>query len=126
MSRLKCYIAGAYSKPEPVANVAVACRFASWLIDHGHNVFVPHLNVLLHFMEARSWDDWLSLDMDWVESCDVLIRLPGESKGADREVIHAMDKLIPYYALTENTERERDRLLHWLADWKATKELCRV
>ena len=120
--KLKCYVAGPYSVPDPVANVAKACKFAGWLLDRGYNVFVPHLNMLLHMMEQRSWDDWLNIDLEWLEKCDCLIRLPGESKGSDLEVAAAKERHIPYYALSGDSERERSNLLHWLADVDASRK----
>lgn len=118
---LKVYVAGAYSVPEPVANVATACRFGNWLIDAGYDVFVPHLNMLLHLMQPRTWDKWLEIDMRWLRSCDCLVRLPGESKGADLEVAHAKESLIPYCELPADNEKERMRLLDWLEDLAESK-----
>lgn len=41
--------------------------------------------------------DWLGIDLAWVDVCDVLLRLPGESKGADMEVARAMERCIPVF-----------------------------
>lgn len=41
--------------------------------------------------------DWLGIDLAWVDVCDFLVRLPGESKGADMEVARAMERGIPVF-----------------------------
>jgi hypothetical protein len=40
-------------------------------------------------------DDWLAVDLTWVEAADVVLRLPGESTGADQECRHANARGIP-------------------------------
>ena len=44
------------------------------------------------------------LDLRLVERCDVLVRLPGDSAGADREVAHARRRGIPVGFLPERAE----------------------
>jgi len=39
--------------------------------------------------------EWLETDLAWVEVADAVLRLPGESKGADMEVEHAWAHRIP-------------------------------
>lgn len=41
--------------------------------------------------------DWLGIDLAWVDVCDCLVRLPGESKGADMEVARAMERGVPVF-----------------------------
>ncbi len=41
--------------------------------------------------------EWLDCDLPWVAVSDLLLRLPGESKGADMEVKHATELGIPVY-----------------------------
>ena len=38
---------------------------------------------------------WMDLDMPWVEASDIVLRLPGDSAGADIEVAHARRHGIP-------------------------------
>ena len=49
---------------------------------------------------------WLAVDLVFVERSDAVLRLPGESTGADMEVRHALAKGIPVF--TEITD-----LLAW-------------
>lgn len=55
-----------------------------------------------------SHQDWLDMDFAWVEVCHAVLRLPGESKGADMEtefatsrgipVFHSIDDLMAHYS----------------------------
>jgi len=46
--------------------------------------------------------DWLDSDHPWVLSADAILRLPGESTGADMEVAWAQEAGIPvYYSMEE-------------------------
>jgi hypothetical protein len=44
-----------------------------------------------------TFEDWMGLDLAWVEAADALIRLPGESVGADQEVALARKLGIPVF-----------------------------
>ncbi len=47
--------------------------------------------------KPRPYQDWIDLDLEWVKSCDCLLRLDGESKGADMEVALAESLGIPVF-----------------------------
>lgn len=88
MSPLHVYIAGPYtSGPAGTAgNVMIAIAASQRIADAGHVPFVPHL---YHFWEAQNpneYEFWMRLCLSWVDRCDVLVRLPGASPGADREM----------------------------------------
>jgi hypothetical protein len=51
--------------------------------------------------DQMTHDDWLGVDLPWVEVADAVLRLPGESTGADREVAHANAKGIPVFESVE-------------------------
>jgi hypothetical protein len=42
-------------------------------------------------------EDWIDVDLAWAEVSDAVLRLPGESKGADRETAHALQHGIPVF-----------------------------
>lgn len=95
--RLRVYVAGPYTKPDPDTNTDKAIAVANHLLDAGFAPFVPHLT---HFWEQRHhrpYEDWMQLDVAWVAVCDALLRMPGESSGADREVALAKELGIPVY-----------------------------
>ncbi len=43
-------------------------------------------------------ESWLSVDLAWVAASDYVVRLPGDSRGADMEVKHAEELGIPVYS----------------------------
>jgi hypothetical protein len=40
-------------------------------------------------MFPRQRREWLELDIAWLEKCDIVLRIPGKSEGADEEVRQA-------------------------------------
>lgn len=52
-----------------------------------------------------SHKDWVDLDLAWVEVADAVLRLPGESVGADRETGHARKKEIPVFHAVDDLVR---------------------
>lgn len=44
-----------------------------------------------------SHQDWLDMDFAWVAVSDAVLRLPGESKGADMEVAFAAERGVPVF-----------------------------
>lgn len=94
---MRAYLAGPYSQPDQAVNVRNAILAASRLVDAGHVPFVPHLTHLWNLVAPRPYEDWLRLDLVWVGQCEALIRLPGESPGADREVAEARRLGLPVY-----------------------------
>lgn len=90
------YIAGPYSKPDPVQNTNEAIRFGLQIRDAFNvAVIIPHLTLLAHMVTPRNIEYWYSFDLDQLDHCDALFRLRGESKGADLEVAYAEDRGIP-------------------------------
>ena len=72
------------------------------LIKQGFAPFLPLLTHFQHMVHPEDYETWMKLDFIWVESCDALLRLPGESPGADREVKHAITLGIPvFYSMDE-------------------------
>ena len=85
----KVYIASPYSIGDKDENVRAQIEVANELMDLG---FVPFVPLLFHFQNKlmpRAEKDWLELDLEWLKSCDCVLRLDGESKGADAEVEQA-------------------------------------
>lgn len=92
------YIAGPYSAGSESANVRAALAAADKLWDAGLVPFVPHLS---HFWDmispGRSYQQWMDWCLAWVDTCDGVLRLPGESPGADAECAFAGTKGIPVF-----------------------------
>lgn len=86
------YVAGPYTRPDPVENTHRAARFATIVYDAGTYVpMVPHLSLLWHMVTPRGVDHWYELDLHQMSHCDAIVRLPGESTGADREMEQAIE-----------------------------------
>jgi len=101
------YVAGPYTKPDPVQNTNKVIRYADMLREIGYIPFVPHLTLLWHFLCPHEVDYWYEYDLAWLEKCDCLLRVKGESFGADAEVEYAKKKGIPvYYSVRELIKNE--------------------
>lgn len=94
---VKVYIAGPYSGVDILGNVYKAIEVGESLIKHGLVPFVPHLTHFWGLVSQHDYEFWLSYDLRWLAVCDCLLRLPGESPGADKEERFAEEHGIPVY-----------------------------
>lgn len=93
----KIYLASPYTIGDVAENVRTQIDMGSVLMDHG---FTPHIPLLSHFQHLvipRPYKDWIANDLEWLPVCDAVLRLPGESKGADIEVARAKELDIPVF-----------------------------
>lgn len=90
------YIAGPYSKPDPCENTHRAIEIANsiWNLP-GLVPVVPHLTHFWHTMTPKPYREWLAYDLQIMRRCDVVLRIPGDSAGADDEVADAERHGIP-------------------------------
>lgn len=90
----------AYANPQESVNVQIDA-FAI-LRDLGHEPIAP---LLCHYIDQRhpaSYERWLQWCLAMVGVSDVVLRLPGDSDGADREVAEARRLGKPvYYSIDE-------------------------
>lgn len=94
----RVYLAGPYGSGDAVEpNVRAAIAAAHLVRELGAAPFVPHLCVLWHEHHPRSSGDWTEYDREWLLACDVLLRIPGESPGADQEVALAKSLSMPVF-----------------------------
>jgi hypothetical protein len=94
---MRVYIAGPYSQGDKEVNVRRAIDMASTLMRLGHVPFCPHLTHYIHLIHPEDYETWMSQDLEWLSVCDCVIRLTGESEGADREVLWATANDKPVY-----------------------------
>ena len=96
------YIAGPYTKGDVAQNVHNAIKVADQLVELGHIPYIPHLTHFWHLISPRPWWFWLDYDLQWLEKCDCVLRLDGESVGADKEELaaHKLGKLV-YYSIAD-------------------------
>jgi hypothetical protein len=91
------YLAGPYSI-DPDVMYEWHVQEASRLLKSGHIVYSPIAEA--HFWQQRipfDYETWLEKDFRVIDRCDALIRLPGESPGSEREVLHARSIGIPVW-----------------------------
>ena len=96
--RARVYVAGPYTKGDVAVNVRNAYEAANKLANLGFAPFVPHATHFWHMMFPRPYAFWLDLDNQFLPFCEALLRLPGESSGADKEVELAKRLGIPVFS----------------------------
>jgi len=84
--QLRIYCAGPMARGVFADNMRMAMDAAHELIEKGHHPYVPHLCWYLELVHRKPAELWLGLDKIWLLQCEALVRLPGESIGADLEV----------------------------------------
>lgn len=89
--KIKIYIASPYTNggkynEAKVANVQRQIDAFASLADFGFIPYAPLLNHYVNQEHPRDWQFWIDQCEQWVECCDCVLRLSGESKGADVEV----------------------------------------
>lgn len=117
----RVYIAGPISKGDLAANLNQATAAFVALAKAGFAPFCPHWSVyskpaietcltsaipsepVVYCYATRNGNDemthadWIGIDLPWVAVSDAVLRLPGESAGADAETAHADSLGIPVF-----------------------------
>jgi hypothetical protein len=93
----RIYVAGPYTKGDVAINVRNAYEAATRLADLGFAPFVPHATHFWHMLFPHPYEFWLDLDNQYLPCCQALLRLPGPSSGADKEVDLARKLGIPVF-----------------------------
>lgn len=128
MNRLKVYVAGPITKGDLAHNVNQATAAFVTLAKAGLAPFCPHWSVYskpciqtgtpadpesmtlccgtVSGNDQMTHADWLGIDLAWVTASDALLRLPGESKGADLEEFEAVKWGVPVF-------RSVDEVIEW-------------
>lgn len=105
--RTRVYISGPLTTGMLTANVKRAADVANDLLNRGYAVYLPHTNILWEMISPpiddydAAYEKWLSHDFEWVRGCDVLLRIPGKSLGADRELEFAKNLGMHVYLTKE-------------------------
>lgn len=83
---MRVYIASPYTIGDKEDNVRKQIDTFSELINRGYTPFAPLLSHFVHTIHPKCYETWMDWDFTWIKQCDVVLRLPGCSSGADREV----------------------------------------
>ena len=92
------YVAGPISG-DPFGCVRESNAAFTTLRSLGCVPFCPQWSVIAEMVEHRNYEEWMAYDFDVLARCDALVRLPGESPGAEREVLEASVLGIPVFRL---------------------------
>jgi len=93
----RIYVAGPYTHGDVAVNIHNAYVAANRLADMGFAPFLPHATHFWHLLFPRPYEFWLDLDHQFLPCCAAVLRLPGASNGADKEVQFAQTLGIPVF-----------------------------
>lgn len=119
--RKRIYLAGPLTCGDLAVNINRATEAFNRLMELGFAPMCPHWSCFAGGVKVRelnpegptviaeaqvqptkaTYAEWLDLDFAWVRVCHALLRLPGESTGADAEVAHARERGIPVFESIE-------------------------
>lgn len=109
------YIAGPYTRGDPVLNTREAVKWGERVEARGCDVFIPHLSLLWHAISPAPLERWYERDLAVLARCDAVVRFPGESTGADKETAFAEERGIRVFLVEEDHSMES---LHgWVRRW---------
>jgi len=80
-----------------LTNIKLGIDAAQELLNNGFVPFSPHTHLAWALVHMNNPRRWKQLDFNWLERCDALLRLPGESEGADAEMNKAVNLGIPVF-----------------------------
>ena len=98
------YISSPYTIGDQAVNVRNQMVATDELMNKGYCCITPLYTHFQHMFSPRGYEDWMKVDLELVKRADVVLRLPGESSGADREVEHAKSLDIPVVFSIEELE----------------------
>jgi hypothetical protein len=90
------YVAGPITG-NPFGCVRESMHAFTRLLDLGCTPFMPQWSVIGEMCHPLHYETWLDYDFDIIRHCSALVRLRGESPGADREVEHATALGLPVF-----------------------------
>lgn len=88
------YVAGPITEGDTLLNIRNGIKAGTELIKLGYTPYIPFNDFIQYILDPDTLDyeTILKQDLAWVKKCDALLRLPGESPGADREVQYAISQ----------------------------------
>ena len=98
--RPKVYVAGPMTDGGGQPNILTIKEgvvVSSFLMEWGYIPFCPQLSFWANQIRPTPYDTWIDYDKEWIEVCDCLLRLPGDSRGADLEAEYALSLGLPVF-----------------------------
>lgn len=102
MERPVVYISGPMTIGDWEENILRAERLFRQLMLAGYSCYCPHLSGRMPGHEDIPHDLWIANDLPLVGRSDAVLRIPGESTGADRECAFARACEVPVYHSVEH------------------------
>ena len=105
--RIRVYIAGPISLGDQTENVRHAGNVGVRLLRRGFAVMIPQLTHLVDPTSVHGtvgYAHWLESDFSFISVCDAVLRLPGESAGADAETAFAASLSIPVFTSVDDLQ----------------------
>ena len=114
----RVFISSPYTLGDTAENVRAQHDAFDALISLGYIPFAPLLSHYQQLIHPISWQEWMDWCLVWVAQCEVVLRLPGVSKGADIECARADELGIPVI-------RTREQLVEHLIqnEWRQERPL---
>lgn len=100
---MRIYLACPITVGDQKENYHNAMKASRDLLMLGCAVFNPATFMLQPWAYEIPHDQWMRTSKDWLMQAEALIRLPGESKGADQEVRWAEELGIPIHTMESFT-----------------------
>jgi hypothetical protein len=99
MKKYTVYVASPYTKPEgkQLENTLNSFKVFNDLVKLDFIPFAPLTSHFIHECYPQDYKFWIDYDLEWLKYCDFLLRFPGESIGADNEVLFAEKNGIPVF-----------------------------
>ncbi len=91
------YIAGPMTLGDSFRHIGDACYCWLRLWRAGVYAIAPQWSAIQGMVAPISWQEWMEYDSAIIPHCIAMLRLPGESKGADRETDLARRLNIPVF-----------------------------
>ena len=101
----KIYVAGPYTNGDTAINVRTVIETANKLADLGFAPYVPHFTHYWHVIFPREYQYWVDLHNQFLPYCNAVLRIPGQSNGADKEVELAKSLNIPVFNSIEDLKK---------------------
>lgn len=96
-NHIRVYISGPITLGDPVKNFAQADEAMAEIMELGYCPLNPMLTMRSQYAGHFSWQQWIDSCLSWVEVADAVLRLPGDSRGAEVECAHAINLGIPVF-----------------------------
>jgi len=120
MKKPKIFISGPlFSSGNIFVNIKRAVMAGHMLKQAGAIPFIPHLYAFWAIMQGLDESyGWMEMDLAWLECCDAVLRLEGDSKGADEEVDHALSLGLTVFS----KYNEYSYILAWISKFGTAQE----